>query len=117
MPKFQSTAPAFSLRRYVESGAHHATAVQEIREHGLPAAIAHARTLGGVGPRCTGLARSMVALVGRVGDVPPKRLTPAQSFGRPVLMLEVPRLTWGFQGRRQVARLEWMPMHAFPVRR
>ena len=114
--KFRSAAPSNSIARWVEMGQHHAAAINEIRERGLPAATEYARTLGGVSDRCAGLARSLMALASRAGDVPAKRLERATSGTRAVVMMKIPHLTWRHTpGGRQVAHLEWWPVRAFPA--
>jgi hypothetical protein len=101
---------------FVTSGVYKAAVIAEIRQRGLPAAIEYAQTRGGVGPRCTGLARQMVRLVERCGDVPARVIEASSYPVKPCTMVLIPNLTWTHKGRRQIAQLEWVPVHTFPAR-
>ena len=114
IPKFESDLPV-GRQRFVALAKHHQTCIAEIRERGLPAALEYVETLGGVTQK-RGVARSIL----RVLDRDP-------SFGQTAYEIRdhtsqfmgvttqqrlvwVPRITWKFHNRRQIASLEAMPM-------
>ena len=113
--KFQSDL-APGLQRMMALGVYKSACVAEIRERGMPAAIEYAQTLGGVGSRCTGLARSILRAVEKVGNVPPKKIYRHETvrsavYGAPQeIVVAIPCLSWKFAGDRQVAHFSWTPV-------
>lgn len=88
---------------YLALGRHTAAAVAEIRRRGLEAALEAVACMGGVSQR-RGLARSLLAAIERTPDFA------ANAYELHDRIVFIPNIGWTWRGRRQVARLEMLPM-------
>jgi hypothetical protein len=106
---FRSNTPP-GRRRMQELGAWTADAVVQVQKRGMPAALELAATLGGLTQPKT-FARSLVDLVNGSGLVAARTI---ERTGQEIAVF-IPRVTWRFHGRRQIAVIETWP--AWSVRR
>lgn len=101
--RFQSNTAA-GRRRMLEFGAWTADALDQVRKRGMPAALELAATLGGLTQPKT-FARSLVDLVNGSGLVAARTI---ERTGQEIAVF-IPRVTWRFHGRRQMAVIDMWP--------
>jgi hypothetical protein len=101
--RFQSNTAA-GRRRMLELGAWTADAVAQVRKRGMPAALELAATFGGLTQPKT-FARSLMELVNGCGLVAARTI---ERTGQEIAVF-IPRVTWRFHGRRQMAVIDTRP--------
>lgn len=118
--KFASNLPC-GPQRFVALAKHHRDCIVEIRSRGLDAAVEYVETLGGVSQK-RALARSIMNALARVPTFGATayeiRNHTSEFMGTTThqRLVWVSKVTWKFQGRRQVAALETMPSFGATIR-